>query len=438
MSPDSVYRIQHPDSLKVKYDLNETARTILLLLDGSKTLDDIRSHLILKFNDCPEHIDLALESFFNIFSTFQNFRIVETNSPQHSPISHYLFENTYPSVISLELTNQCNIRCQHCYGNFGFSEEKREVSLPDLKELMSSLRQIGVTTVELTGGDPSIYPYTTEAIHLAFESGITNITYLSNGLVLPDRVFEALKLYRKNVLTQIDLHSLDDKYCEWFVGVPNTVEKIKTNIVKLINANISVFVAMIVTPRNIMHIEDVVKWAYSVGASQIGISPVIELGRASGKENDLLMTSEEDIKRFGEIINSIDYSYPGFLKKAQNLSDMDRNNCGAIFPHATIDPEGNIKICPMDEIPNLGNPLENVFEKPIKQVYDANADFVTEFTSQLPPSLFQEDCQACDKAAFCHTCVARGLISAQEKNDKCSWYRDNVAPIIKEKLGLKE
>lgn len=438
MSPDSVYRIKHPHSLKTKYDLNESAKTILLLLDGTKTLNDIRRFLITQYSDTPEAINIALDSFFGMISSFEDIKIIESSEPLSRPISHLIFDNSYPSVVSLELTNQCNLKCQHCYGNFGYAKQKVEVSLVDLKNLLNSLHQIGVTTIELTGGDPSVYPFTSEAIDLAFESGVTNITYLSNGLLLSDKVFNSLEKYKNNVLVQIDLHSLDDAYCKWFTGTANTVKIIKSNIEKLIDADISVFVAMIVTPKNINHIIDVAEWAHSVGASQLGISPVVELGRAYGKNADLLLTSEEEIKLFNKAINRVNQEYPDFLKKAQSPSDMNRQNCGAIFPHATIDSAGNIKICPMDELPNFGNPLGNVFEKPIKQIYDDNADFITSFTTLLPPNFFQEDCQVCEKAVFCHTCVARGLLSAQEKGDKCSWYQDCVNSVIKQKLGLRE
>ena len=77
-----------------------------------------------------------------------------------------------PLNVSLELTQTCNIRCQHCY-NFdrdqpkaaraaacgqtksedGTSEPKTELALPEVLALLADLRAAGCLFLSLTGGE---------------------------------------------------------------------------------------------------------------------------------------------------------------------------------------------------------------------------------------------------------------------------------------------
>jgi len=62
-----------------------------------------------------------------------------------------------PRLCSIELTHQCPYSCQHCYGNFGPQNNQGL-----LKEKISSffpiLKNMGISEVELTGGEPMQNP----------------------------------------------------------------------------------------------------------------------------------------------------------------------------------------------------------------------------------------------------------------------------------------
>lgn len=439
LAPDSAYRIKNPKALKTRYTINDASKEIFLQMDGTKTLEDIENHLVEEFQgESRESIRMYIIAFEQMLRDYDDIAMTFSKKPSFKPITYLAFESAYPSVISLELTNQCNLRCRHCYGDFGSNRVKTEISESAIDPLFSSFQEIGVTTVELTGGDPSVYPYTAKAIESAFEHGITNVTYLSNGVYLPQNVFNALVEHKDNVLVQVDLHSTRDEYCEWFTGMPDTVGRVERTIKKIINADISVFVTMIVTPGNIGDVADVAKWAYETGAKLFSISPVIELGRAFGEKNDLILSSEEDVTKFNRIISELNDRYANFLKKSKNLKDLDRNNCGAILPRATIDYRGYIKICPMDSFPDLGKSFGNVLKESIRSVFDSHTQFIKAFTDLRPPDMFDETCSGCANAVFCHACVARGLQAAQDESIECYWYDNTVHSAIKENLGLKE
>lgn len=98
----------------------------------------------------------------------------DRNCPTLFPVQFTDYKSIYPTVVSIELTDKCNFRCKHCYGSFK-PENEHEIPNEMLQPLFTSLKEIGVLTVELTGGDVSVYPHTATAIETAINCGIQSV-----------------------------------------------------------------------------------------------------------------------------------------------------------------------------------------------------------------------------------------------------------------------
>ena len=68
---------------------------------------------------------------------------------------NFLRENriTYPIAISVDVIENCNYRCRHCYIKYSF-EENNIFSYDELDGLFIQLGKYGVASVNLTGGEP--------------------------------------------------------------------------------------------------------------------------------------------------------------------------------------------------------------------------------------------------------------------------------------------
>jgi len=66
----------------------------------------------------------------------------------------------------------------------------------------------------------------------AFTLDFSQITLVTNGIALSDKVMDIIIKNKSKTFVQIDMHSLDDNYLTWFFKVPNTLHKIKNNILK--------------------------------------------------------------------------------------------------------------------------------------------------------------------------------------------------------------
>ncbi len=66
----------------------------------------------------------------------------------------------------MELTNQCNLRCRHCYAGSG-EKLDNELSTAEVKGLLEELSRLGSVEVEFSGGEPLLRPDLFEIIAYA-------------------------------------------------------------------------------------------------------------------------------------------------------------------------------------------------------------------------------------------------------------------------------
>ena len=152
-----------------------------------------------------------------------------------------------------------------------------------------------------------------------------------------------------------------------------------------------------------------------MGASSFRISTVVPVGRADinqlhfSPENIQLLKNEIiDLKKnFGDFI----FETPEFLFK----SDRNMSNCGAGTKSMTITPDGQVKICPLVNTPELY--LGNLHSESIESVLSKNIKFNL-FEIKDPR---QEICGECVYLWFCEGCIARGSQMYSEIRAGCYW-----------------
>jgi pyruvate-formate lyase-activating enzyme len=92
-------------------------------------------------------------------------------------------------TIGLELTNQCNRACQHCFRNkadpVGF------LPLATVAAILAQAQPLGFTKVCLTGGEVALYPDLEELFQLIAAQGF-DFTLVTNGYRFPDDVLPLL------------------------------------------------------------------------------------------------------------------------------------------------------------------------------------------------------------------------------------------------------
>ena len=62
-----------------------------------------------------------------------------------------------PELVGVEITNRCNLHCQHCFNCSG-EGSVQELSLADLLNLFDQVQEMGLTSIRLSGGEPTLHP----------------------------------------------------------------------------------------------------------------------------------------------------------------------------------------------------------------------------------------------------------------------------------------
>lgn len=301
------------------------------------------------------------------------------------------------------------------------------------------MREAGILIAELTGGDPSVYQYTADAIDIAFEEGFQSLMILTNGIYLNDRLVDAIVRHKDNIFVQIDLHSLNEEYYNWFTQSKDALPKVKKNIDLLTSKGVQVRVCSIFTPKNYHELPDIAKWSYKHGAKLYAPSIAIELGRAvevnSSINSDLFFTNQSQLEGFGNKLELAMNLYPNFIRFNDETS-IKRNNCGALVSECSINASGNIKLCAMDTGEYFNLNVGNVFQNSIKQCFDKNREFIYEFSQLKLPQSESEDCNKCVYSMQCNKCLVRGFLYARKMKEKCKWYQKCVPSIVKERFPI--
>ncbi len=96
------------------------------------------------------------------------------------------------ALSQIDLTNRCNMQCPICFANAGAAGY---VSEPDYDQIIKQLqalrdfRPIPCTSIQFTGGEPTIHPDFLRIVSTAREMGFSHIQIATNGIKMADPDF---------------------------------------------------------------------------------------------------------------------------------------------------------------------------------------------------------------------------------------------------------
>ena len=406
--------------------INDTAYEIIIRFDGSRDYESIIEELIDLYQERKENVESIVNEFINELREKNGINVVALDEIDIEPIEVVGETTYYPQAASIEITEKCNLKCLHCYGGFG-DGCSHEMKIEDVKKIMKELSDLGVKTLELTGGDVSTYKELSKVIQYALELSFVKINVLTNGIILNEDVVELIINNKDRIEVQIDLHSLNDEYLAWFTGANNTVERIKSRINKFVQSGVEMRIATIFTRRNLDEFNDIAKWVAGNGVKW-GIGLVERLGRAIISDKDLYL-AVEDIYKFQSMIEEANKLYPGMISYIDY--QPNDNNCGAMTTHVVINSHGYIKLCTMDDRSYFNNDLGNCISESVKVIYDRNINLIKSLSYYSLPNESNEECEKCSQFYACAHCLLRHLINIKEREYKCRWCKENMSEEIK-------
>lgn len=164
--------------------------------------------------------------------------------------------------LQLELTNECNWRCRHCYlpeySNYGLDTYK-------IKKLLQEARLLGSFEVTLTGGDIFLRKDIFEIIEFAKKLGYSVILFTNAALLNEEKIIKLSKLYVS--LVSCTIFSMDSDIHDYFTQVKGSLNKTLENLLLLKKYNLNVQVKTIISNINFLEWKSIKQFCDKEGFS---------------------------------------------------------------------------------------------------------------------------------------------------------------------------
>lgn len=325
-------------------------------------------------------------------------------------------KRTYPlRTIYFYLTNDCNLRCRHCWIAPTFQSgtvSGSYLSFDMFKSIVEQAKPLGLGNVKLTGGEPLLHPQILEILEYIRSQGLT-LGVETNGVLCTPEIAKAIAAC-KSPFVSVSIDGADAETHEWVRGVDGCFETALNGIRNLIAAGIRPQVIMTVMKKNRGQIEAVLKLAESVGAGSLKYNILTPTVRGELLQQAGGGLSIEDAVKLGEWVEKetpkfaripVFYSHPLAFRPLNRMFG-NTGSCGVcnILSIIGVLADGTYAMC------GIGENVEeltcgNAATHPLSDVW-ANTQFFCELREGLPMRL-EGVCGECLMKTKCYGgCIA--------------------------------
>jgi len=118
--------------------------------------------------------------------------VIKYSGQENLPPQLLQFSDSYRPLVVWNVTNRCNLRCQHCYINAEDQQYKNELSTEEARVFIKDLAQMQAPVLLFSGGEPLIRKDIIELGKMAAELGLRPVIS-SNGTLIDDQLARKIK-----------------------------------------------------------------------------------------------------------------------------------------------------------------------------------------------------------------------------------------------------
>ena len=424
--------------------LSPLAAATVPLFNGKRTMAEISS--ILYFAHELTSVDEGFKMVSSIISQINstsNGAILEGNEEilhhylVYDPLSFISLENNHKeqlrlaSPISIELmfSNNCQTDCVYCYAERRKILKSKELTKARWKEIFQEIDQLGIETVDLSGGDPL---FRSDSVDL-----LTELIYLQKLFILSTKCHVtkemATQLFVAGITSQVNglsrvvqfsLDCYDKKIADFLTGKSGYFEKAIDSLQNMSCLNSILRVKAVVTPFNAPHIYKLARYLNDIGIKQLNCT---SYSRSFHRHNEELFLGPKDIDIYKMQMSEIekDFSHMEIVtdahsvqekQTATNLSSSQihmvnkstkekedmwnkRSVCSGGRTSLTITPDGKVILC--DQISqNKDFIVGDVSGHTILEVW--NSEKMLNFVYPAGEKFKNAPCYECDDKQDCY------------------------------------
>lgn len=267
-------------------------------------------------------------------------QISEYELPYHVYLAKNLHSWFPLSAFNIELTNICNLRCQHCYGSFSETAVPQFVPLEWIKDSIKDLNELHTRRIGLTGGEATLHPNFLEIVSLLLINGF-ELCVFTNGYNTDviQQLLNDNRGYRFSIKVSVDgceiVHDAIRGRKNSFANAMKTVDIINQY------QNVTMYISTTIMRNNINNIKEL---DFFIKNNYPRAVHTKDLAFPLGSARDCVFNLNE--------IELVEKCVPGFFKTKGTHVDSDTENhsskrfrCTGGISQCTLMPDGNLKIC---------------------------------------------------------------------------------------------
>lgn len=274
----------------------------------------------------------------------------------------YPKEFDFPLTMQLELTENCNLKCKHCYNASGITAHKDAMTPEKWIDFSHYLvGKGGIFQCIMSGGEPLLLGSKLFDIMDVLHDDGTSFVLITNGYLLDSHTVQRLGRYRF-MWMQVSIDGAASERHDTFRGKRGSWGKAVNGAFEVSKSGIPLTIAHTVTPESLAEINDMCDLAYQLGAGTIMIGEVTPSGR-SIENMEIHLNHEER----NSLLEKIDYNAEKYYGRMQVRRSANTKNQLKKYQNTPnngviIRPNGDIRLDCMTPF-SIGNVLKNDFEK---------------------------------------------------------------------------
>jgi putative heme d1 biosynthesis radical SAM protein NirJ2 len=312
----------------------------------------------------------------------------------------------YNLIASWNVTNKCNLFCEHCYREAG-KESEHELTTEEGFALLDEIAKAGFKLMVFSGGEPFMRKDILDLTKHAASIGLRPV-YGSNGTLLTLDMAKSIKEAGGSTVA-ISFHMMDKDEMDKFCRSPDTYDKSIQAMKNCAEADLAFQVNTTVFDRNMEDVEQICELAKEMGAKSHHVLFLVPTGRGENIEEETLreVQYERLIRKLLKKREEMEFDIkptcaPQFMRIAEQL-DIDTGRysrgCLAGMSYVSIIPNGDVWPCPY-----LPIKVGNVRETPFSEIWATSPVFQKmrsmEYTGQCGDCKYIETCGGCRARAY--------------------------------------
>ncbi len=189
-----------------------------------------------------------------------------------------------PVMAWLEITRQCNLRCAHCFVEGGV-KRNGELETSRILRLLDEWAALGVFSVIVTGGEPTVHPDFVEIVNYAHRLGFV-VGIATNGIPMTAKLMA--KLPKDDVVVSV---SIDEIHGQGAATGESDFAFATRRLLEIGAAGFNTSIMTTTHRGNVRQQHDVIAWAREHGVALRSV-PFVPMGR--GALHDELRNLAED------------------------------------------------------------------------------------------------------------------------------------------------